>query len=86
MGEITSSQTATIVVVKQSLGSWSHMWSLSNVSGCGSTSLFGSHAGTHQIRDQSHALEDRNDSTGRERLIRSHLSARFCFELSGNSN
>ena len=25
-------------------------------------------------------------STGRERLIRSHLSARFCFELSGNSN
>ena len=31
-------------------------------SGCGSTSLFGSHAGTHQIKDQSHALEDRNDS------------------------
>ena len=26
------------------------------------------------------------DSTGRERLIRSHSSARFCFELSGNSN
>ena len=25
-------------------------------------------------------------NTGRERLIRSHLSARFCFELSGNSN
>ena len=25
-------------------------------------------------------------STGRERLIRSHSSARFCFELSGNSN
>ena len=24
--------------------------------------------------------------TGRERLIRSHSSARFCFELSGNSN
>ena len=24
--------------------------------------------------------------TGWERLIRSHLSARFCFELSGNSN
>ena len=62
VGEITSSQTATIVVVKQSLGSWSHLWSLSNVSGCGSTSLFGSHAGIHQIRDQSHALEDRNDS------------------------
>ena len=25
-------------------------------------------------------------STGRARLIRSHSSARFCFELSGNSN
>ena len=62
VGEITSSQTAAIVVVKQSLGSWSHMWSLNNVSGCGSTSLFGSRAGTHQIRDQSRALEDRNDS------------------------
>ena len=62
MGEINNSQTAAIVVVKQSLGSWSHMWSLSNVSGCGSTSLFGSCAGTFQIRDQSCALEDRNDS------------------------
>ena len=52
-----------MVVVKQSLGSWSHLWSLSNVSGCGSTPLlFGSRAGTHQIRDQSRALEDRNDS------------------------
>ena len=62
-GETISSQTATIVVIKQSLGSWSHLWSLSNVSGCGSTSLlFGSCAGTHQIRDQSRALEDRNDS------------------------
>ena len=27
-----------------------------------------------------------HSSTGRERLIRSHSSARFCFELSGNSN
>ena len=61
-GKTDNSQTATIVVIKQSLGSWSHLWSLSNVSGCGSTSLFGSHAGTHQIRDQSCALEDRNDS------------------------
>ena len=26
------------------------------------------------------------NDTGRERLIRSHSSARFCFELSGNSN
>ena len=62
VGEINSSQTATIVVVKQSLGSWSRLWSRSNVSGCGSTSLFGSCAGTHQIRDQSRALEDGNDS------------------------
>ena len=61
-GGVTSSQTATIVVVKQFLGSWSQLWSFSNVSGCGRTSLFGSRAGTHQIRDQSHALEDRNDS------------------------
>ena len=61
-GGVGSPQTATDVLAKQSLGSWSHMWSLSNVSGCGSTSLFGSHAGTHQIRDQSCTLEDRNDS------------------------
>ena len=27
-----------------------------------------------------------NHFTGRARLIRSHSSARFCFELSGNSN
>ena len=48
-GKTNSSQTATIVmVIKQSLGSWSHMWSLGKVSGCGSTSLFGSRAGTHQ--------------------------------------
>ena len=37
------------------------MWGLNSFNGHGSTSL-GSHAGTHQIRDQSHALEDRNDS------------------------
>ena len=48
-GKTNSSQTATIVmVIKQSLGSWSHMWSPGKVSGCGSTSLFGSRAGTHQ--------------------------------------
>ena len=34
--------------------------------------------GTHPTGMQS--------CTGRERLIRSHSSARFCFELSGNSN
>ena len=48
-GEVIGPQTATdVVMIKQSLGSWSHTWSLSNVSGCGSTSLFGSRAGTHQ--------------------------------------
>ena len=49
-GKTNRSQTATDVamVIKESPGSWSHMWSLSNVSGCGSTSLFGSHVGTHQ--------------------------------------
>ena len=62
MGEISRPQTATIVVAKQSLGSWSLLRSLNSHSGCGSTSLFGSRAGTHQIRDQSRALEDRNDS------------------------
>ena len=30
--------------------------------------------------------ESQRTYTGRARLIRSHLSARFCFELSGNSN
>ena len=62
VGEISRYQTATDVVSKWSLGSWSHTLSLSNVNGCGSTSLFSSRAGTHQIRDQSHTLEERNDS------------------------
>ena len=50
----------------------------------------------HEERIQS-MLNDKTDKnryfsisyiniTGQERLIRSHLSARFCFELSGNSN
>ena len=30
--------------------------------------------------------EDMIQDTGREWLIQSHSSARFCFELSGNSN
>ena len=42
VGEINRPQTVNVVVIEQSPGSWSHMWSLSNVSGCGSTSLFGS--------------------------------------------
>ena len=65
MGEINSSQTATIVVmvIEQSLGSWSHMWSHSNVSVCGSTSLFLILVqGLTEVRDQSRGLEDRNDS------------------------
>ena len=48
MGEFSRPQAANVVVIEQSLGSWSHMWSLSNVSGGGSTSLFGSRVGTHQ--------------------------------------
>ena len=39
MGEVGSPQTATDVVVKQSLSSWSLLWSLDSISGCGSTSL-----------------------------------------------
>ena len=49
--EISRSQTVCVVmVIEQSLGSWSYLWSLSNVSVCGSTSLFGSRAGTHQVK------------------------------------
>ena len=49
VGEINRPQTVCMVmVIEQSLGSWSHMWSLNNVSGHGSTSLFCSRAGTHQ--------------------------------------
>ena len=62
VGEISRPQAVNVLVIEQSLGSWSRLWSLSNVSGCGSTSLFGSRAGTHQIRDQSRTLEDRNNS------------------------
>ena len=38
-GEINNSQTATVVVIRQSLGSWSLLWSLYSHSGCGSTCL-----------------------------------------------
>ena len=38
-GGVGSPQTATDVVAKQSLGSWSLLWSLNSHSGCGSTSL-----------------------------------------------
>ena len=50
------------MVIEQSLGSWSHLWSLSNVNVCGSTSLFGSCAGTHQGKGSVSRFEDRNDS------------------------
>ena len=64
MGKKTnSSQTATIVVViKQSLGSWSYTCSLSNVNDSGSTSLLVLVQGLTKVSDQSRALEDRNDS------------------------
>ena len=39
-GGISSPQTATDVVAKQSLGSWSLLWSLNSHSVCGSTSLW----------------------------------------------
>ena len=71
------------MVIKQSLGSWSHLWSLSNVSnvsGCGSTFLlFGSHAGTYQIRDQSHALEDRNDSNNSLEVYTPNSFIHLCY-------
>ena len=51
-----------VMVIEQSLGSWSHMWSLSNVSGCGGTSLLVLVQALTKARDQSCALEDRNDS------------------------
>ena len=35
---------------------------------------------------QSENSDTENSDTGRERLIRSHSSPRFSFELSGNSN
>ena len=67
------------MVITQSLGSWSHLWSLSNVIGCGSTSLFGSRAGTHQIRDQSRALEDRNDSNNSLEVYTPNSFIHFCY-------
>ena len=52
------SQTATDVVVRlKSPWAPGHFyWSLNSLDGCGSTSL-SSRVGTHQIRDQSHALK-----------------------------
>ena len=51
-----------MVVIKQSLGSWSHTCNLSNVNGRGSTSLLVLVQGLTKVSDQSRALEDRNDS------------------------
>ena len=51
-----------MVVIKQSLSSWSHICNLSNVNGCGSTSLLVLMQGLTKVSDQSCTLEDRNDS------------------------
>ena len=40
----------------------------------------------HETFTHDQFIKVRNNNTVRERLIRSHSSARFCFELSGNSN
>ena len=53
------------MVIEQSLGSWSHLLSLSNVNVCGSTSLsfyLVLVQGLTKVRDQSRALDDRKDS------------------------
>ena len=62
MRGVSSPQTATDVVAKRSLGSWSLLWSLNSHSGCGSTSLLVLVQGLTKVSDQSRALEDRNDS------------------------
>ena len=70
MAGLGGSQWGKLIILRQLLLWWlnspwapGHICGVSvNVSGCGSTSLFGSCAGTRQIRDQSRALEDRNDS------------------------
>ena len=41
---------------------------------------------SHSLTDGTKVDQPNFTCTGRERLIRSHSSARFCFELSGNSN
>ena len=63
MGEIGSPQTATDMMVKLN-SPWTpgHFCGVPIVIVVVVVLLFGSHAGTHQIRDHSHALEDRNDS------------------------
>ena len=38
------------------------------------------------MNETANVLEYKFGSTGRERLIRSHSSTKFCFELSENSN
>ena len=61
--ETYRSQTATDVVVRLN-SPWApgHFCGVSIVLVVVVVLLFGSCAGTHQIRDQSHALEDRNNS------------------------
>ena len=61
--ETFRSQTATDVLVRLS-SPWTpgHFCGVSVVIVVVVVLLFGSHAGTHQTRDQSRTLEDRNDS------------------------
>ena len=62
-GETCRSQTATDVMVRLN-SPWApgHFCGVSIVMVVVVVLLFGSHVGIHLIRDQSHALEDRNDS------------------------
>ena len=61
--ETCRSQTATDMMVRLN-SPWApgHFCGVSIVLVVVVVLIFGSRAGTHQIRDKSHALEDRNDS------------------------
>ena len=48
--------------------------------------LWGGEALTPKVNMLAYYFANFRADTGRARLIRSHSSARFCFELSGNSN
>ena len=54
---------------------------------CRTPSIFPWREGCNQMLCLQHSTQRLYSSyTGRERLIRSHSSARFCFKLSGSSN
>ena len=50
------------------------------------TDRMGTEPETETVRVRVKSEVNTSNTTGREWLIRSHSSARFCFELSGNSN